>query len=318
MRALMYSKYGGPDDLVVREVPVPEPAAGEVLVKIEAAAINPIDCRLLRGSVRLMSGRRFPRHIGADFSGTVAALGEGVRGRAVGDHVFGAIGMLKGDRGSLAEFARAKATECTTKPGSVSFEQAAAASIGGMSALHCIDTLGNVREGQAVLVIGAAGSVGSCAVQVARARRLHVTGVCRGVNEEFVRQLGADDVIAYDRQDLFGVERRFDLIVDAAAAYSFGRCRALLAPAGTYVTTMPGLRIAFDGLRARLASRQRARSFVGRGSEARRAEVAELMAQGLLKPAVGQVFSLDDAPSAVSLLMTGHARGKLVVRPGSG
>jgi alcohol dehydrogenase len=261
-----------------------------------------------------MSGRRFPRHIGADFSGTVVALGEGVRDRAVGDAVFGAIGMLKGDRGSLAEFARVKTTECAAKPGNVSFEEAAAASIGGMSALHCIDTLGNVRDGQSVLVIGAAGSVGSCTVQVAKARGLRVTGVCRQTNEAFVRQLGADDVIAYDQQDLFGVNRRFDLIVDAAAAYSFERCKTLLAPAGTYVTTMPGLRITIDGLRAKLAG-QRARSFVGRGSEVRRAEVAALMAAGLLKPAVGQVFSLDAAPGAVSLLMTGHARGKLVVRP---
>jgi NADPH:quinone reductase-like Zn-dependent oxidoreductase len=316
MQAIVYDRYGGPNELALREIPKPAPAAGELVVRVAAAASNPIDWKILHGDLWFLSGRRFPRQIGADFSGTVEAVGAGMTGIRPGDEVLGAIAMVKGDRGSLAEFARVKAGEFVPKPAGVSFLEAAAVSVVGVSALISVDVLGKARAGQRLLVIGASGGLGSCVMQIARARGLHVTAVCSEANRALVEGLGADEVVAYDREDLFARAGRFDIIVDASAAHTFGRCAPLLTERGIFVAAVPGLRVLLDGLRARLFSRKRVRGLVGRVSEAHLRELANLVERGIVHASVGRTFTLAQTREAIELSMTHHARGKLVVTIG--
>jgi NADPH:quinone reductase-like Zn-dependent oxidoreductase len=317
MRALMYDRYGGSSELVLRDVPNPEAGADELLVKVAAAAVNPIDWKIMQGDLRLMTGWRFPRHVGADFAGTVAAVGAAVNGLRIGDVVFGAINTIKGDRGSMAEFARVKAGECALKPAGASFIEAAALGAVGAAALTSVDTLGKVRAGQRLLVIGASGGLGSTVVQIAKARGLHVTGVCSARNGEFVRALGADEVVAYDREDIFAQDGRFDVIVDAVGLHPFSRCAPLLTARGVYVNCIPGPRVLFqvfmDALRARLTSRQRARWLFQTVNTSHLRELASLVERGQLHAAVGHTFPLAEARQAIELSMTHRARGKIVI-----
>jgi NADPH:quinone reductase-like Zn-dependent oxidoreductase len=309
----MFDRYGDPAQLTVRDVPMPEPARDEVVVKVSAAAVNPIDWKILRGDLRILTRWRFPRHVGCDFSGTVATVGRGVSGLRVGDAVFGAIDMIKGDRGSMAEFARARAGECVLKPAATSFIQAAASGVSGIAALECVDRLGEARAGRRLLVFGASGGLGSAVVQIAKVRALHVTGVCSARNAEFVRQLGADEVVAYDREDVFARAERFDVIVDAVAAHSFGKCAPLLTRRGIYINSVPGTRATLDVVRARLFSKQTARVLMGRINAGQLRELARLLERGQLRPAIDRAFPLAEARQAIELSMTHRARGKIVI-----
>ncbi len=203
-KAAVYDRYGAPGALELRDLPMSPLQAGELLVKVVAAAVNPVDWKIMRGDFRLVSGRRFPRLIGADFSGTVATVGAGVADYAVGDAVFGTINPLSGKRGCLAEFIVVQPAEIVRKPENVSFADAATLPIAGVSALDCLDRLGQAQRGQRLLVTGAAGGVGAFIVQLAKLNGLHVTGVCRECNGEWVCGLGADTIIAHDRE---GVHR---------------------------------------------------------------------------------------------------------------
>ncbi|MEP7310171.1 MAG: NAD(P)-dependent alcohol dehydrogenase [Acidobacteriota bacterium] len=313
MRALVYDRFGGADELQLRELPVPVAGDGERVVKVIAAALNPIDWKIMQGDLQFLSGRRFPRRLGADFAGTVTAVGPGQSAFRVGDAVFGAVDMLKGDRGSVAEFALVHADECVTKPAAASFVQAAGLGVAGGSALICVDGLGKARAGQRLLMVGAAGGLGSGAMQIAKQRGLHVTAVCSQRNIEFVREYGADTVVAYDVEDVFARHEQFDLIIDAVLAHPYARWAALLTSSGIYIATVPRLQTFLAGLRARLISRKRVRALVGRVNAGHFRELARLVESGQFRAAVCHTFALADARQAVALSMTRRARGKIVI-----
>lgn len=313
MKAAVYDRYGGPEGLEVRDVPTPQPAAGEVLVQVVAAAVNPVDWKMMRGDLRVVTGRNFPRYIGADFSGTVTALGFGVVDFKVGDEVFGNINPIAGGRGGMSEQVVVRSSEIALKPAKVSFADAATLPVAGVSALDCLDRLGEARSGQRLLVIGAAGGVGAFIVQLARNLGLHVTAVCRGSNSDWARQLGADQVIAYDREELFSGGARYDLIIDAAAVSSFGRCRDALTPRGIYVNTMPTPRNYLDAWRTRFFSATKARVLIAQVNSPRLALLARMMSAEKLKSVVVERFPLSDVRQAYARSVTGHVRGKIVV-----
>lgn len=313
MRAITYSKFGGPEVLTFSDVPAPQPTPNQVTVQVICAAINPFDWKLVRGDFQVLRGRRWPRFVGCDFSGRIHSVGSKVQGWERGDAVFGsAKNPLTGVRGALADFILASAGEIARKPDAISFEHAATLPIAGASALQCLE-LAAVEKNSEVLVIGASGGVGSYCARIATGRGARVTGVCSTANEEYVRKLGASEVIAYDRTDVLATGRIFDAIIDAAAVYDFSRCSRLLKPAGCYVLTNPGPAHFLAVSRSRIFGGKQARALLARITAQRLVDLAELAAAGRLDGIAVTRFAFEDVRAAFELSRSGHARGKLVI-----
>lgn len=310
MLAATYNRFGGPEVVELKQVPVPEPRPGEVRIEVAAASLNPLDWKLLRGDFRWFRPRMPVRRLGCDFAGRVVAVGKRVTAWQAGDEVFGSVGPLAGREGSLAEYLIAPAASLARKPAALSFAEAAALPIAGGSALACLE-LGGVRAGAAVLVIGASGGVGSYCVQASAARGAHVTAVCSHRNTDLVRSLGAAGVVAYDREDIFGRAQRYDVIIDAVSTHSFARCTPHLQPKGCYVTTAGGL--------ADYLAVWRTKLFGGKQARALMLKLTPVLLDALattasgLRPVIGARFQFSEIREALAHSISGRAVGKIVV-----
>nr|WP_225957115.1 NAD(P)-dependent alcohol dehydrogenase [Amycolatopsis lexingtonensis] len=306
--------------LEFRDVGRPSPGAGEVLVRVHAAGVDPGVWHLTTGQpylLRLLGfGFRRPKQPvrGLDFAGTVEETGDGVTRFRPGDEVFG-IG-----KGSFAELAVAGQDLVAAKPTRLSFEQAAAVLVSGGTALQAVRDAGDVRPGQRVLVIGAAGGVGSFAVQLAKAFGAHVTGLCSTAKTDLVRALGADHVVDYTRED-FAAER-YDLIVDTAGLRSLTRLRRALTPRGTLVIVGGEGGRWFGGIQRVLVAallnplvRHRLRGLVARERGADLETLRELIEAGKVTPVLDRTYPLADAAAAIGHLHAGRAAGKVVLLP---
>lgn len=319
MKAIVQDRYGSPDVLEFRDTARPSPGAGEVLVRVHAAGVDPGVRHLTTGHpylLRLLGfGLRRPKQPvrGLDFAGTVEETGDGVTRVRPGDEVFGV-----GD-GTFAEYAVAKADLVAAKPGRLSFEQAATVLVSGGTALQALRDVGRVQAGQRVLVIGAAGGVGSFAVQLAKAFGADVTGVCSTAKTELVRTLGADHVVDYTREDL--AAGRYDLVVDTAGLRSLRTLRRALTPRGTLVLVggesggkwLGGIQRV---LRAALLNpfvRHRLCGLVARERGADLDDLRDLIEAGKLTPALDRTYPLADAVAAIGHLHAGRAAGKVVL-----
>ena len=316
MSALVQERYGPPAEVLeLRTVATPPPREGEVRIRVHAASVNPADWHLIRGEpllVRLIAGLRAPKdsRVGGDFAGAVEAVGPGVSSFAVGEHVFGVA------QGSFGELAVAKADRIAPKPEHLTFEQAACLPIAGCTALQALRDQAQLDAGDRVLVIGAAGGVGSLAVQIAKARGALVTGVCSTPNIEFVRSLGAD-VVDYTRDEPGGT---YDVVLQIAGDSSLRRLRSLLEPRGTLVMVGSGVGRDDNGAvlgpliriaTARLVSRpngKRVRTFI---AKIRRPDLDTL--GGLVSPYVSRTYPLDETAAALAEIESGHVRGKLAI-----
>ena len=319
MKAIVYRNYGSPDVLRCEDVAKPTPGQDEVLVRVRAAALNPLDCHLIRGAylMRPMTGLRRPRmtRSGADFAGEVEAVGGNVTRFQPGDEVFGAV------RGAFAEYVCAPESRLAKKPANLSFEQAAAVPVAGLSALQGLRDKGRIQAGQKVLINGAAGGVGTFAVQIARSFGATVTGVCSTVNAELVRSIGADRVVDYTRNDFTQSGERYDLMLDCVGNRSMSACRRVLTPRGTFVVVgmKPGSR--GMGLIAHLLDVLLSSWFVSQNIVFFLASVnpgdlvllTELIEKNELTPVIDRRYSLDEVPEAFRYLNKGHARGKVVI-----
>lgn len=300
----------------------PQPTDDELLVKVKAASANPLDWHMLRGTPRLirLSGdlrRHKPMRAGRDVAGVVVSVGRAVSVFRPGDAVFGAC------QGAFADYVCGKESDFAEKPEAISFEQAAALPIAGLTALQALRDNGGLRAGHEVLVVGASGGVGTFAVQLARIYGASVTATCRGDAAELVRRLGADQVIDYSKTDVTRGERRFGLIIDLVGRYPFRRLRRVLAPGGRIVAVGgggPGGRalgrwLARTGAAA-LASRFSRRKLVlcmSRLDVADLASLAALVEDGRLEPVIDRRFRLEEVPEAIAYVAQGHARGKSVI-----
>jgi NADPH:quinone reductase-like Zn-dependent oxidoreductase len=321
MQAIARDAYGSADVLEVRDVPRPVAAAGEVLVRVRAAGLDRGAWHLMTGRPYLMRlagfGVRRPKDpgLGTELAGVVEAVGAGVTGLAVGDAVYGA------GRNSFAQYASARLGKLARKPANLTFEQAAAVPVSGVTALQALRDQGHIQPGQSVLVIGASGGVGSFAVQVAKALGGHVTGVASTAKLDFVRSLGADDVIDYTVGDLAVGGRRYDLVLDIGGNRPLRNLRRLLTPKGTlvFVGGEGGGRVTGGlgrQLRALILSPfvgQRLGSFwVAISNTADLDTLRTMIEAGAVTPALDRVCALADIPAAIRDLEAGAVRGKVV------
>ena len=324
MKAIAQDAYGSADVLELRDVDQPTNQPDEVLIQVRAAGVDPGVWHLMTGKPYLLRiagfGFRRPKVSirGRAVSGVVAAIGANVTRFHPGDEVYGMC-----ETGSWAEYAAAPERLLAAKPAAVSHEQAAAAAISGLTALQGVRDVGQVRPRHQVMVIGAAGGVGSFAVQIAKARGATVTGVCGPANTELVRSLGADDVIDYTRDEIDSQGARYDVVVDTAGNRSLALLRRAMKPIGTLVLVggEQGRGLLLGGydrqiLRAPLVSMfvgQRLRNVTTKETAHDLDALAELMESGAVTPAIGRTYPLSDAPEAMRYVATGHAAGKVVV-----
>ena len=319
MKAIVRTKYGSPDVLELREIDKPNPSDNQVLVKVHAASVNPLDWHILRGKpflVRLMGfGFLKPKHqiLGADIAGRVEAVGRNVTRFKMGDDVFGS-GM-----GGFAEYACLREDKLVLKPAAMTFAQAAAVPVAGLTALQGLRDKGRIQPGQQVLVNGASGGVGTFAVQIAKALGAHVTGVCSGRNLEMVRSIGAESVIDYTKKDFWRSGGKYDLIVDNAAYHSIRKPLRALTPTGTYVliggsTSTASLlqTLILKPLFSRKAGR-RVVSFMANVNKTDLAFLKEFLEAGKIVPVIDRKYSLSETPQAIRYVEEGHARGKVVI-----
>lgn len=320
MKAIVQDAYGSAEVLRLDDVDIPEPGAGEVLVRVRAAGVDRGVWHLMTGQpylARLALGLRRPRNRvpGMDVAGVVEKVGSGVTGFAVGDEVFGV------GKGTYAELALVPAAKLARKPEGLPLEHAAAVPISGLTALHAVRDVGNVQPGQSVLVIGAAGGVGTYAVQIAKAAGAEVTGVCSTSKLDLVDSIGADHVVDYTRDDIVELGVRYDVVIDIAGNRTLRQLRRVLAPKGTLVIVggeeggrwVGGIQ---RNLWASLWSPfigQRMRAFVSRERGEDLETLAEMIAAGTIAPVVERTFPLVDAAEAIRHLEAGRARGKVVV-----
>jgi len=322
MRAIVQDMYGPADVLELREIERPEVGENDVLVRVRAAGSGPDVWHIMTGQpymARAALGFRRPkvRVRGWDVAGTVEAVGASVTDFRPGDEVMGVA-----EGGSFAEYAVTAPDKLVPKPANLSFEQAAALPISGVTALQALRDKAQVQPGQTVLVIGAGGGVGTLAVQVAKAFGAHASGVASSSKLDLVRSIGADDVIDYTREDFTDGSMKWDVIVDTAGRRPLRQLRRALTPKGTLVV------VGGDGggrwtggffrgmLRGPLVSPFVGQKLMGLNSKVSREDlqgVAELAGAGKLRPVIGHTYALSETPDAIRELETGHAAGKLVI-----
>ncbi len=317
MKAIVRTKYGSPDVLELKEIDRPTPKENQVLVKVHAASVNPLDWHLLRGKpilVRLMGFGFFkPKSqiLGADIAGRIEAVGLNVTRLKVGDEVFGS-GI-----GGFAEYVCIREDKQVLKPAALTLEQAAAVPVAGLTALQGLRDSGKIQPGQEVLVNGASGGVGTIAVQIAKAFGARVTGVCSTKNLEMVRSIGADHVIDYTTEDYWRSGKKYDLILDNVASGSIRKAMRTLTPTGIYVP-VGGSMISF--LQSLIltpfyskAGKKQIASFLAKVNHEDLTILSGLLETGKVVPVIDRKYPLSEVPQAIRYLEMGHARGKVIV-----
>jgi NADPH:quinone reductase-like Zn-dependent oxidoreductase len=321
LKAITYHEYGSPDALEFEDVDAPVVKDDEVLVRVRAASVNPRDWHFMRGVpyfMRAQAGLRRPKSslLGSDVAGQVEAVGTAVTRFHPGDEVFAHV-----QEGGFAEYAAVPEEALGLKPANLTFEQAAAVPLAGLTALEGLRDQGRVRPGQKVLIIGAAGGVGTFAVQLAKHFGADVTGVCSTRNLELVRSIGADHVIDYTREDLTQGGQRYDLIFQLAGTRSPSDLRRALTPKGTLLLSSgesdgrwvgPMDRILKALVLAPFVS-QRLSSFLAKSTTEDLQVLKELIEAGKVSPVIDRTYPLNEVPEAIRYLEEGHARGKVVV-----
>ena len=322
MKAITHCEYGGPEVLKVEEIEKPVPNDNQVLVKVRAASLNPLDLTI-RGPLLLrpLFGLRKPKdtRLGVDYSGTVEAVGKNVTNFKPGDEVFG------GKNGAIAEYVCVLADRAVVlKPANMTFEQAASVPVAAITALQGLRDKGHIQSGQKVLINGASGGVGTFAVQIAKSFGTEVTGVCSTRNVDLVQSIGADHVIDYTKEDFTKTDQRYDIIYDLVGNHSFSERRRILGPNGICVMAGIGGAGWHEGfatrllgelngyLRSRFVS-QKFVAYIAQFNKADMSVLADLMQTGKMTPVIDKTYKLNETADALRYLETGHARGKVVI-----
>jgi NADPH:quinone reductase-like Zn-dependent oxidoreductase len=327
MKAIVYQNFGSPDVLECQDIEKPTPADDEVLIKVRAASVNPLDWKLMKGGpfiVRLLLGLGKPKtkRPGVDVAGEVEAVGKNVAQFKPGDQVFGTC------VGAFAEYAASKSASglksaLVIKPDNLTYEQAASAPVAALTALQGLRDKARIQPGHKVLVNGAAGGVGTFAVQIAKSFGAKVTGVCSTRNVDMVRSIGADQVIDYTQQDFTESGQRYDIVFDCVGNHSFSACRRVLNPKGILVGVGAPNDVRLSRLLAGLIGAlvlsvfvgQKMAFFIARVNQQDLATVRDLMATGKVTPVIDKRYPLSETREAFRYMEEGHARGKVIITP---
>lgn len=313
MKAWTFGRYGGPEVLEWVELPDPVPAKGEIVVRVVASALNPLDWKLRAGQYKVMTAGRLPRGVGYDYAGVVESVGEGVARLKAGDAVVGIVNPVDSRNAAMAERVCATEALATVKPPSLSFTDGASLPGAGITAVQALREAG-LATGQRVLVVGAAGGVGSFAVQLAKLAGAHVTAVASTGGQAFLAGFAPDRAIDYTREDWKALPEAFDIVFDASGTSTFPECRRLLAPSGVYVHSLPGAALYCWSWWLKLSSRQRVNPVMERPNLADLQTLVDLAASGRLESVVTRVGRPEEVPELQRAMAEGHNRGKIVVR----
>ncbi|HAH24463.1 MAG TPA: alcohol dehydrogenase [Prolixibacteraceae bacterium] len=320
MKAVVYTKYGSPDVLKLKEVEKPSIRENEVLVKVDAASLNAADWHLLRADpfvARFFIGLLKPKYkiLGADIAGRVEAVGRDVKQFKPGDEVFGELSQC--GWGGFAEYARAHEDALALKPAKLTFEAAAAVPLAALTALQALRDIGQIQAGQKVLVNGASGGVGTFAVQIAKAFGAEVTGVCSTGKIAMVRSMGADHVVDYTYDDFTKNGQHYDLIIAANGYHSITDYERALSPGGIYVMTGGSGKQMFQamlmGPLISMTGSKKMRSLSMKSNKKDLITIKELLEAGKVVPLIDRRYPLSELAEAIRYLEAGHAKGKIII-----
>ena len=303
MKAVIINEYGNEDVVNYVDVERPAPNKDEVLVKVHFAGVNPVDWKI-RGGLGERLGLKLPIMLGGEIAGTIERTGDEVRDFKEGDAVYGII-----PSGGFAEYAIAKTGETGPKPKSLDFENAAAIPLGALTAWQAIFDLANLSRGQRILIAGASGGVGSLAVQLAKAKGAFVIGLASGRNEEFVRDLGADEFVDYTKQKFEEIVKDVDVVFDAVGGNTFERAFQTLRKGGFLVTS-----VAFPSEDKAQEFEVKAARVFCKPNANELAEITRLIDEGKLKAHISTILPLAEVKKALQLSESGHTRGKIVLQ----
>lgn len=315
MKGWIFRRYGGPEVLEWADLPDPVPGRGEIVVRVVAAALNPLDWKLRAGQFRLMTAGRLPRGVGYDYAGVVESVGEGAARLRPGEAVVGIVNPMKSRHGSMAERVCASEALATRKPASLSFVDGASLPGAGITAVQGLRDAG-LAAGRRVLVVGAAGGVGSFAVQLAKHAGARVTAVASTAGQGVLARLAPDRAIDYLKEDWRALAERFDIVFDASGTSTFPQARRLLAPGGAYAHTLPNAALFAWSWWLRLTARERCVPVMERPNLDDLGSLVELAGAGALRPVIARVGRPDEVPQLEREMEAGHGRGKIVVRFG--
>ncbi|MBD2777798.1 NAD(P)-dependent alcohol dehydrogenase [Iningainema tapete] len=311
MKAVVIRRYGSPQELQYEEVEQPKIKPDELLVKVHATCVNPVDWKIRQGMLRFITGNKFPMILGFDLSGEVVEVGSAVTNFKPLDQIYGSLGVGKG--GSYAEFAALPSKSAALKPQNMTYEEAASVPVAALTALQALRDKAHLKSGQTVLINGASGGVGTFAVQIAKALGAEVTAVCSTKNWELVKSLGATRHIDYKQQDFTQDTTKYDIILDAVGNQSFSRCQQVLKPNGVYVTTLPSAENFVPFLFTALLPGKKAKLIVENPNTLDLAYLKELIEAGKIRAVIDRTFPLQELAAAHAYSESERTVGKIAI-----
>ena len=311
MKAIIINQYGLPNVLESVDVPIPQIKDDQLLIKINASSVNPIDWKIRKGMVKAFIKSKFPLNIGFDISGKVEAVGKKVSSFKPRDSVYAYFNSIPG--GAYAEYIAVSEQYVSLKPNNMTDEEAAAVPLAATTALQALRDKGTIQKGQKVLINGASGGVGTFALQIAKAWETEVTAVCSLKNADLVQNLGADRVIDYTQQDFTQDSAKYDIIFDVVSNRSFSECKNSLQPKGIYITLLPNPNILLQTVLTFFSLGKKAKLVVAKSKGKDLAKLKDLIEAAKVKSVIDRTYSLSDIAKAHAYSEEGHAVGKIVI-----
>ncbi|MCU0534041.1 MAG: NAD(P)-dependent alcohol dehydrogenase [Hydrococcus sp. Prado102] len=311
MKAVSINRYGSPDVLQYADVEKPSVTGDRLLIKVYASSINPVDWKIRQGMLQVITGYKFPIILGFDVAGEVVEVGANVTNFKTGDAVYAYLDPVPG--GAYAEYAAVSERFVSLKPSNLSYEQAAVVPLAATTALQALRDTGEIKKGQKVLINGAAGGVGTFAVQIAKAYETDVTAVCSTKNVELVKGLGADRVIDYSQQDFTKDTEKYDIIFDVVGKRSFSECNNNLLDRGIYISLLPSPDVLLNGFLTFFIPGKKAKLFVAKASGKDLAYLKELIEANKIRPIIDRTYPLSQIADAHRYSEEGRTVGKIAI-----
>jgi len=315
VKAVVTKKFGPPEVLEIQKVEKPKIKDNEILVRVHASSVNPVDWKLRSGYMKILLGFKPTKILGADYSGIITEIGKKVTSFKVGDSVFGLLHAYQG--GAYAEFLKVKESYTCFKPENLNFEEAASIPLAALTSYQALVHEGKIKKGDHVIVNGCTGGVGIAGVQIAKAFGCIVTGVCSTKNLKIAKEVGVDHVIDYTKDDILKDKNTYDIFLDAVANQSFFRAKETLKPGGTYITTLPGFHAFVLAPFINIIGSKKIRRVLIAPSKMRAKDLKalkNLVENGKLKPVIEKVYPIEQIREAHTRSKTGRVAGKIVIR----